>query len=279
MIEESLKAIISDLDPLVVTAPSIRSGTTLLQRLLCSSRQALIYGELCGQDLEIFLNFYTFKSQQYNSRREEAAVALEQVLAGDVNNWIPGLMPEISGYLSAMGRAAFSGISYCREFAVGMGRPVWGFKQPAWNPATIRLMRAVMPGSRFIFIHRELKDCLKSAKAQGITYSKSEVEEFCRSWAENRNFMLSLDGEAAVLSLQYDDLVRKPREATAKLAEFTGLDDLDPNVLRHKINTWAGEDYVMQSKSGYFEPAELNDFDLRIIEAASPKASAPARTC
>jgi hypothetical protein len=279
MIEESLRAIISDLDPLVITAPSIRSGTTLLQRLLCSSHRALIYGELCGQDLEIFLNFYAFKSQQYNSRRQEAAVALEQVLAGDVNNWIPGLMPEISGYLGAMGRAAFSGISYCREFAIGMGRTVWGFKQPAWNPATIRLMRAVMPGSRFIFIHRELKDCLKSAKAQGITYSKSEVEEFCRSWAENRDFMLSLDGEATVLSLQYDDLVRKPREAMAKLAKFTGLDDLDPSVLHHKINTWVGEDYIMQSKNGYFEPAELDDFDLQIIEATAPVASAPTRTC
>lgn len=279
MIEEPLKAIISDLDPLVITAPSIRSGTTLLQRLLCSSHRALIYGELCGQDLEIFLNFYAFKSQQYNSRREEAAVALEQVLAGDVNNWIPGLMPEISGYLGAMGRAAFSGISYCREFAVHRGRPVWGFKQPAWSPATIHLMRSVMPRSRFIFIHRELKDCLKSAKAQGITYSKSEVEEFCRSWAGNRNYMLSLDGEAAVLSLQYDDLVRQPREAMAKLAEFTGIDDMDANVLHHKINTWVGEDYVMQAKNGYFEPAELNDVDLQIIEATEPVASALARTC
>src|SRR2546428_5771682 len=99
MTEDSLGTIVSDLDPLVITAPTIRSGTTLLQRLLCSSHRALIYGELCAQDLEIFLNLYAFKSQQYNSRREEAAVALEQVLAGDVNNWIPGLMPEISGYL------------------------------------------------------------------------------------------------------------------------------------------------------------------------------------
>src|SRR5437870_397808 len=151
--EDPFAAIASDLDPLVITAPAIRSGTTLLQRLLCSSRSALIFGELCAQDLEFFLNLYVFKSQQYQSRHDEVATALERVLGGNVNDWIPTLMPDVSEYLKAMGRAAFSGIGYCRDYALSVGRPVWGFKHPAWNPTTIRLMRTVMPRSRFIFIH------------------------------------------------------------------------------------------------------------------------------
>ena len=61
MIDGLPQQLISDLDPLVITSPVIRSGTTLLQRLLCSSPSALIYGELCAQDLEFFLNLYTFK--------------------------------------------------------------------------------------------------------------------------------------------------------------------------------------------------------------------------
>src|SRR5260370_35678049 len=105
MIEDPFTAIVSDLDPLVITAPTIRSGTTLLQRLLCSSSRALIYGELCAQDLEFFLNFYTFKSQQYNRRHEEVSTTLRNVLARDVNDWIPTLMPEISGYLRTIRRA------------------------------------------------------------------------------------------------------------------------------------------------------------------------------
>ena|SRR3989441_4957674 len=283
MIEDSFSAIVSDLDPLVITAPTIRSGTTLLQRLLCSSSKALIYGELCAQDLEFFLNFYAFKSQQYNCRQEEVSTSLRRVLAGDVNDWIPTLMPEIPDYLRAIGRAAFSGISYCRDHAIGLGRPVWGFKHPAWNPATVRLMRALMPRARFIFIHRELKDCLKSAKAQGVTYgatySKSEVEEFCRSWAENREYLLSLDGEATVFSLQFEDLVREPQETLARMTKFTGVQDMDPNVLNHKVNTWAGEDYVMQSKNGYFEPAELDDSDQRIVDATARLPIEQLRAC
>jgi hypothetical protein len=54
-----------DLDPLIIGSPTPRCGTTLLQRLLCSSQHALIYGEKCAQDLELFLNIYTFKVQEY----------------------------------------------------------------------------------------------------------------------------------------------------------------------------------------------------------------------
>ena len=276
---KDLKEIVSDLDPLVITAPTIRSGTTLLQRLLCSSPRALIYGELCAQDLEFFLNLYAFKSQQYRCRQEEMSAALRNVLAGEVNDWIPGLMPDVSEYLRAIGRAAFSGMEYCRDYAISVGRPCWGVKHPSWNPATIRLMRAVMPKSRFIFIHRDLEDCLKSAKAQGLTYSEADVEEFCRSWAENRNYMLSISGEATVLSLQYDDLVREPRTTLASLADFTGLDDMDPDVLNHRVNAWKGEDYVMQAKDGYFEPAELDESDRQILKATAPLESEQARAC
>jgi Sulfotransferase family len=279
MIEDLFKEIASDLDPLVITAPTIRSGTTLLQRLLCSSPKALIYGEPCAQDLEFFLNLYVFKLTQYNSRTEEASMALERVLNGDVNDWIAGLMPEISGYLRAMGCAAFSGISYCRDHAISVGRPVWGFKHPAWNPATIRLMRDVMPRSRFIFIHRKFDDCLKSAKAQGITYSKSQVEEFCRSGAENRAYMLSLKEEPSVLLLDYEDLITEPRSTMQKLANFTSIGDMNPDVLNHKVNTWVGEDYVMQSKTGYFQPAELDDCDQQIINATASVAGEQPRVC
>jgi Sulfotransferase family len=279
MTGHSFKEIASDLDPLVITAPAIRSGTTLLQRLLCSSRRALIYGELCAQDLEFFLNLYVFKSQQYNSRIEERSIALEKVLSGDVNDWIPDLMPQVSEYLKAMGGGVFAGISYCRDYAISVGRPVWGFKHPDCNPATIRLMRAVMPGSRFIFIHRNLNDCLKSAKAQGITYSKSQIEEFCRSWSDNRNYLLTLKDEPGVCSIDYEQLIREPQVTVATLAEFTGLDDMDLNVLNHKINTWAGEDYIMQSKTGYFQPAELDECDQQIINATISVATEQPRVC
>ncbi len=55
----------TDFDPLLLSSPTIRSGTTLLQRLLCSSRSFSffrLFGDLNGNriadsmDLSIFLN-------------------------------------------------------------------------------------------------------------------------------------------------------------------------------------------------------------------------------
>ena len=141
-------------------------------------------------------------------------------------------------------------------------------------------MRTVMPRARFVFIHRDLKDCLKSAKAQGLSYgasySKADIEEFCRSGAENETYTSSLSAEPTVLSLQYEDLVRKPDATLRKLAEFTGIDDMEPSVLNHKVNTWVGEDSKMQSKDGYFEPIELDEYDWQMINSTrSPSIEQP----
>jgi hypothetical protein len=259
----------ADLDPLIITAPVIRSGTTLLQRLLCSSRQALIYGEMCAQDLEFFLNLYTFKAQAYNYHRPTLALGLQQVLAGDVNDWIPDLMPDVDEYLAAMSRSAFAGIIYCRDYAAQAGRPVWGFKHPGWKPPMIRLLRAAMPRSCFIFIYRDVVECLKSAKAQQVINSHQEAHEFCQAWVEGVEYLLNLGDDPAVLVLRYEELVSEPETALVRIAEFSGVDDMNPAVLQRKINAWTGEDYIAQARNGYTPPAELTEVEMQIVEATT----------
>ncbi len=187
---------IAALDPVAITAPVIRSGTTLLQRLLCSSRRALIFGELCAQDLDFFLNLYSFKQQQYRGRQADYAQGLQRVLAGDVGDWIADLMPDVDEYLAALAQSAFAGIAHCREYALRAGRPVWGFKHPAWQPPMIRMLRSTLPRTRWIVIHRDIVDCLKSAKAQGEASSRQEVAQFCQAWVDNLTFWLSVSGTA-----------------------------------------------------------------------------------
>jgi len=147
--------------------------------------------------------------------------------------------PRFSGYLDAMGRAAFSGIRYCREFAIGVGRPVW-VQQPAWNPATIRLMRAVCQGRGLFFIHRELKDCLKSAKAQGVTFSKAEVEEFCPVVGRESQLYAELDWRGYSFVPAVWRLGGQAARGNGEARRITSLDDLDPNVCTTRsIPGWA----------------------------------------
>src|SRR6185295_800298 len=170
---------ITELDPVIITSPTIRSGTTLLQRLLCSATNALIYGETCAQDLEVFLTLYRSRALMYSVGKPNYAASLSHVRAGDVNDWILDLMPDIDGYLEQLGRCCFSLLTYCRDYAVGAGRPIWGLKAPGFKPHTIALIRQAMPQARFLYIHRDVVDCLRSAKARQTVRSELEVKEFC----------------------------------------------------------------------------------------------------
>jgi len=255
----------TDLDPLIIASPTPRCGTTLLQRLLCSSPRALIYGEKCAQDLEMSLNIYTFKTQEYGYARAAYQQELKKVLRGEVNDWILELAPDIDGYLAALQKAAFAGIAYCRDYAIQAGRTVWGFKYPGWPPATMRLIRAYMPGSRLLFILRDVAACLKSAKAQHLVITEQEVREFCRKWVEGVAYAQSLETDKATLVLTYEDLVARSEETLAKLALFSGIEDMDRSVLDHKINVWMGQQFGAQSKDGYIPPVELADAELAIV--------------
>src|SRR5882762_4089850 len=168
----------TDFDPLIVCSPTIRSGTTLLQRLLCSARNALIYGERCGEEVEFFLKVYTSKALLYHGNRRHFAAGLDQVLRGEVNDWILDLMPDIDDFLEELGRSCFAWLAHFRDSAARAGRPVWGFKYPGWPPPTLRLVRQLLPRSRFLYVHRDILDCLKSARARDSVRSVPEVQAF-----------------------------------------------------------------------------------------------------
>jgi len=265
----------AELDPLVITSPSTRCGTTLLQRLLCSSHRALIFGERCGKDLDLYLNLYAFKSREYNWRKPALESSLRQVLQGDSGDWILELMPDVDRYLDALARASFAGLAACRAYACEVGRPVWGFKMPGWKPASIELLRSFQPGSRFIYIYRDLVACVRSAKAQLEIGSLQALRDYCTAWAESQTTMLAMAGDPRILLIDYADLLAERERTLQRIAQFTRLDDLDERVLERKINTWKGDEYLLQSPDGYRPPADLSDAESQLIAELTAPLSAP----
>jgi hypothetical protein len=250
--------VLTDLDPLIITSPVTRSGTTLLQRLLCSAENTRIYGETCALDLEFFLNVYTSKALMYQANRRQFAHTRERVAAGETNAWILDLMPDLNGYLQALGRGCFAGLVCCRDEAVRAGRPVWGIKCPAWSPPVLRLLYTQIPRGRFLYIHRDVVDCLKSAKAQQMVRSEQEVAAYCRAWIDNLTYALGLAEDPRMLLVSYADLVADPATSLERIAAFSGARRMDPHVLDHRINTWTG------AGNCYVPPAELTDREMHL---------------
>jgi hypothetical protein len=260
MISVPACADLAELEPLIITSPALRSGTTLLQRLLCSADNALVYGETCALDLEFFAKVYASKALMYQANRARFRQTRAQVAAGETNAWILDLMPDLDGYLQALGRACAAGLAYCRDEAVRSGRPLWGVKCPAWPPEVLQLLRTLLPRSRWLYIHRDVLDCLRSARAQQMVRSEQDVAALCRGWVASLTYVLGLGPDPQFLLLRYEELVAQPAANLERIATFSGARGIDPRVLDHRINTWSGEEAL------YVPPVALTDNERRIAE-------------
>lgn len=262
----SLPQGISKLQPIIISSPTTRSGTTLLQRLLCSSDNAIVYGEVCSSDLDLYLNFLINRAMMYQFNRAKLDSSLAAFKQGEVNDWILDLMPNLDGYLAALGNACFAGIDYCRVAALEMNRPVWGFKYPGWTPAVLNALRQMMPGFKLLYIHRDLLDCVKSERARGNLSSLEELKTFCVSWVQNLEFVLSLGDHENVLLVNYADLIGKPDATIQSISDFSGATNIQHSVLKVKVNTFKN---VNSSHTGYVAPAELSAEERSVVESLS----------
>lgn len=258
----SLPQGILNLQPIIVSSPTTRSGTTLLQRLLCSSDNAIVYGEVCSSDLDLYLNFFINRAMMYQFNRVKLDSSLQSFKQGEVNDWILDLMPDLDGYLSALGTACFGGIDYCRLAALEMNRPIWGFKYPGWTPVVFDALRQMMPGFKLIYIHRDVLDCVKSEKARGHLGSLEEFKNFCASWTQNLEYALKLKDQPNVMLVNYADLIAQPEASIQAISEFSGAINIQHSVLNVKVNTFKDAN----SSTGYIAPAELNADELGIVE-------------
>ncbi len=260
------------LAPVLVTSPTVRSGTTLLQRLLCSSPDALIYGEEIGKDLDLQLQISSSRRLVYGHSRQRFTDSLDRVVAGDGDDWIPDLMPGIDGYLEALHEGAFAGLAYCRRHAESIGRPVWGFKYPGWPPHLVRQLFDHLPGTRVVFLVRNLADTARSAKAWGAIADAQDLQAFCSQWAQGVAFMQQWQQAHPVLVLSFDALVAEPAPALARLQDFLGIRAIDPRVLDRRINNLTQGLDTRHGHTGYIEPASLTAQEQAMVEAATRAA-------
>lgn len=254
--------------PILIASPVRRSGTTLLQRLLCSASNALIFGETCANELFMGSNLLLNKQLLLQASKAAHNRQLKAVLEGDVNDWIPDLMPEIDGYLQVHRNAFFSIINHFEEFAKSHRRPIWGVKLPEWNPANLVQLHKMLPASKIIYLHRNLEDCVRSARSMDMVINEQEIYQFCQVWKQHGEFAKQhLKGDGC-LHLDYENLVDFPDKTIAEIEQFTGAENIDRSVIQAKINTYV-DDPKLAIKEDYLQPSTLATAELELIAAFS----------
>jgi hypothetical protein len=191
----------------------------------------------------------------YDMNGGEVQEKLEAVLSGEVNRWLLDLSPEIGRYLQSLRMQYEAPLIGARDAAARHGRNVWGVKYPRWPGQIIDLLRAMIPRAKWIYIHRDIVDCARSAKGRGEILRTANAESYAQEWVANLTHVLSLPPSDRLLIVGYDELARDPEAFLSRIEEFSGARPMDRDVLRHRVN----------DSEGYLPPVELTEAELAIV--------------
>ena len=253
------------LAPVIITAPTARCGTTLVQRLLCTGDNSFLYGEEVGLHIRTLTGFLIGLIQQFERGGDAADAEFERALSGDQDDWRPGLMPPTQVMLKAWTETYYQIPAALADYGTSIGRPIWGFKGPDYARDMLKAFLMLMPKARILYVFRDLAEALKSAKARRFVTTDEEVAAFCAKWATNMREVLDLRADERVLFLKYEDLIADRGRTVAGIETFTGATGLKPGVFDVKVNTFKGDASQGFSPNQYIPPADLSAADRAAI--------------
>jgi hypothetical protein len=221
--------------PVIVVSPCLRAGTTLVQRLLCSAPNALVYGDGVGQEMEFFARYAAVKEQMLGFQAGTSLPVRTAVLSGNTDDFITTLAPPVAHHVEGLRRAALTWLQVCAEDAARAGRSVWGWKMAGADPVALPRLAHWLPEAKWVWIERDLRDCFRSAKAAGMAVGAEEAEVFARHAAASRAAFAPLVPCALVLS--YEEMLTDRDRAVSLLESHTGARGIQRAVFEVKVNT------------------------------------------
>ena len=252
-----------DLAPIIILSPATRMGTTLVQRLLCSAKDCLIYGDTIGNEAAFLLSWLASKqfALQHQAARHDAM--LDAVLSGDTSEFIAELSPRAAGYQEQLVKVATGPLAHCRDEALQHGRPVWGWKLAGIQAWLLQLLPTMLPKARIIHIDRNLLDTARSAKAASHFGEGADFQRFIADAVAARSGLSALAAQMPVLKLGLEELLENPAQAIARLEDFAGCSAIDAGVLGVKVN---------HPHSPLIPPADLSGDEIAFIRQFEPAA-------
>ncbi len=252
----------TEIPPVIVLSPIQRAGTTLVQRLLCSASNALIYGDTVGQEVEFFAKYATARGAMLGYQQSDFAPVRRAVLAGNVSDFITPLAPTLGAYLDGFRQAAHGWLEGCQREALEAGRPVWGWKLAGADGSILTRLAAWFPEAKWVWIERNLTDCLRSAKAANMFQDAAGAATMASFAHASRQAFAGLKVDA--LRLDYETMIAAPADTIRQLEAFTGARDLDAKVFDQRINQLGAKSWL--------PPAALTAEELAAIHPFSTAA-------
>jgi len=248
------------LSPLFILAPTARCGITLLQRLLNSSREIIIYGEN-----KLPTNWIPQALLDVSAAAEAHNRARKKLLDGSYDFWSSAAWPDTRQWSQALVEALELLLRTCQRCAAEDGFSRWGIKNPLDDAKSCAVLYNVLPHARFIFLYRHIVDVMRSYKGRKWLGSAQTCIEVAARWVRNVSYMLTGQIPDRILLIRYEDMLASPDEWTDRLEQFAGVSGIDRTIFQRKINTFAGKEENGHSPDQYIAPQPLSAQELAII--------------
>ena len=221
--------------PVFVLSAGWRSGSTLLQRLICSSREIVVWGEAYAR--------CEFIQRLCESTKPLSGLYPHQdhftdVASADLQNlWIANLFPPASD-MKAAHRAAVDALLARPASRAGFSR--FGLKEVRLDADHGRFLQWIYPDARFFCLVRNPWEAWRSARGLPLYLHwpdgpVNDPETFAKHWLRLVESFAGWQDES-VFFFRYEDLIQSPSAAKA-VALHAGLTQVDSSVLRQVVGS------------------------------------------
>jgi hypothetical protein len=205
--------------PVFLLAAGGRTGSTLVQRLLISTGEIMVWGEHGGLLLDA-MQRVVYGMREWIEREKHWQDFLER----RAKAWIPNINPPHEAFVAAARGALLRALA---EPAAELGYPRWGFKEVRYNGSAIALLRMLFPDAIVVVLLRHPVAMLESIKS-APWYKRvfdARPELFLGDWAQLSTSLVRAAGEPpGALVLRHEELAVDPQGFVRKLAQHVQVD-------------------------------------------------------
>lgn len=257
------------LSPIFITSCGWRSGSTLLQRLLNSSPEVMVFGEAYDNafllpHLALTLSvFAATEAIDFDFLPMPCSPEFRALCATLQKGWTANITPPVS-YLKCAHLASFEVLF--GEVAKAAGRPRWGVKMVRATAVVAKYLRWLYPAAKIIFLYRDPYSAFRSYKectTDGwyLYYPSHRVTNslsFAVHWRHCMESFARVRGEVQFFAISYEELTAG-RRGISELQDYVEA-TLDQRVL---------DEHVDIEKQTKCLPSKLERATIKFITAGT----------
>lgn len=220
--------------PVFVLASSQRTGSTLLQRLLNSCPQVMIWGEHLAH-LSGFRREFGFLQDWEKRHADERRNFMHE----GYDIFAPNIMPQDYELVDAA-RIYIAGLFGLP--AAKLGRSIWGFKEVRYGAQMALFLQECFPQARIIHLTRNpVACCLSMKRLEGTPdeWNREWTETAIYNWAGiNETFLNQREKINHLLQVKFEQMLADPPAFIEELSTFLDISkqEFDANVFKKRVS-------------------------------------------